>query len=67
MTKRNDLINKKETDINSELFWKYFNFQRPSEMLKAVYTTNDKKKKNDLTNLIKSGLSDLKKGKNGRR
>ena len=58
MTKRNDLINKKETDINSELFWKYFNFQRPSKMLKAVYTTNDKKKKNDLTNLIKSGLSD---------
>ena len=58
MTKRNDLINKKETDINSELFWKYFNFQRPSEMLKAFYTTNDKKKKNDLTNLIKSGLSD---------
>ena len=58
MTKRNDLINKKETDINGELFWKYFNFQRPSEMLKAVYTTNDKKKKNDLTNLIKSGLSD---------
>ena len=52
------MINKKETDINSELFWKYFNFQRPSEMLKAVYTTNDKKKKNDLTNLIKSGLSD---------
>ena len=58
MTKHNDLINKKETDINSELFWKYFNFQRPSEMLKAVDTTNDKKKKNDLTNLIKSGLSD---------
>ena len=58
MTRCNNLINKTETYINSELFWKYFNFQRPSEMLKAVYTTNDKKEKNDLTNLIKSGLSD---------
>ena len=29
-------------------------------MLKAVYTTNDKKKNNRLVNVIKSGLSDLK-------
>ena len=31
-------------------------------MLKAVYTTNDKKKNNRLVNVIKSGLSDLKNG-----
>ena len=46
--------------INRELFQRYFNFQRPSDMLKAVYITNVKKKNNDLTNLIKSGLIDLK-------
>ena len=46
--------------INRELFQRYFNFQRPSDMLKAVYITNVKKKNNDLINLIKSGLIDLK-------
>ena len=60
MRKFNELINKKETDINRELFQKHFKFQRPSDMLKFVYTTNDKKKNDDLGNLIKSGLSDLK-------
>ena len=54
------MVNKKETDINRELFQKHFKFQRPSDMLKFVYTTNDKKKNDDLGNLIKSGLSDLK-------
>ena len=29
-------------------------------MLKAVYTINDRKKNNELVNIIKSGLSDLK-------
>ena len=29
-------------------------------MLKVLYNTNDKKKKNDLINVIKSGLRDLK-------
>ena len=29
-------------------------------MLKTLYTTNDKKKNNDLVNVIKSGLSNLK-------
>ena len=46
--------------INRELSQRYFRFQRPSEMLKVVYNTNDKKKNNDLINVIKSGLSDLK-------
>ena len=56
----NELINKEEMSINRELFQRYFNFQRPSDMLKAVYITNVKKKNNDLINLIKSGLIDLK-------
>ena len=60
MIELNELIIKKETDINSGLFRKHFNFQRPSDILKAVYTTIDRKKNNDLVNLIKSRLSDLK-------
>ena len=60
MRKFNEWVNKKETGINRELFNKYFNFQRPSDMLKTVYTTN-KKKNNDLVIVIESGLSDLKK------
>ena len=56
----NEWVNKKETGINRELFKKNFNFQRPSEMLKTVYNTNDRKKNNDLVNVIKSGLSDVK-------
>ena len=43
LSKFNEWVNRKETDINFELFKKHFNFQRPSDMLKAVYTTNDKK------------------------
>ena len=43
LSKLNEWVNRKETDINFELFKKNFNFQRPSDMLKAVYTTNDKK------------------------
>ena len=52
-------VNKRETGINSELFKRHFNFQRPSDMLKTVNNTNNRKKKNDLVNVIKSGLSDL--------
>ena len=56
----NELINKKEADINREIFRKHFSFQRPSKTLKAVYNTDDKKKNNDLINVIKSELSDSK-------
>ena len=55
-----ELINKEEISINRELFQRYFSFQRPSDMLKALYITNVKKKNNDLINLIKSGLIHLK-------
>ena len=56
----NEWVNRKESDINSEIFQKYFSFQRPSDMLKILYTTNDKKKNSKLINVIKSGLSDLR-------
>ena len=56
----NELIYKEKTGINNELFRKHFSFQRPSEILKAVYNANDAKENNDLINVIKSGLSDLK-------
>ena len=56
-----ELVNKKETGIDRELFKRHFNFQRPSGMLKTVYNTNDKKKNNDFVIMIKSGLSDLKR------
>ena len=56
----NELVNKKETGINYELFEKHIKFKRPSDMLKSVYKTNDKKNNSKLVNIIKSGLSDLK-------
>ena len=46
--------------MNREIFERYFSFQRPSDMLKDLYRINDKYKSNDLLNLIKIGLSDLK-------
>ena len=60
MRKFNQWVNKKETGINSELFWKYFKFQRPADMSKAVYTANDRNENNNLVNMINSGLGDLK-------
>ena len=60
MKKLNEWINRKETGINRELFKKNFIFQKHSDMLKALYTTNDKKKNADIENVTKSGLSDLK-------
>ena len=50
----NELITKEETGMKRELFKRYFNFQTPTEMLKTVYTFNDRKKNNDLVNLIQS-------------
>ena len=38
-------IAKEEIDLNEELFKKYFNFQRPSDMLMYLNKTNDKEKK----------------------
>ena len=60
MREFNDWVNRKETGINREMFQKHYSFQRPNDMLKAVYTTNIKKKNNKLVNVINSQLSDLK-------
>ena len=56
----NEWVNRKETDINYELFQKHFKFQKPSDMLKSVYKANDKKNNHKLVNMFKTGLSDLK-------
>ena len=57
-SKLNKWVNEKETDINSEIFQEYFNYQSPSDMLKDLHRTNDKYKINDLVIVIKTGLSD---------
>ena len=49
-----------ETDINKELFKKYFSFQKPSDMIMLLNKTNDTEKNNKLVSLINSGLKDLK-------
>ena len=39
------LITKKETGIDRESFKNYFNFQKPTALLKNLYELNDRKKK----------------------
>ena len=56
----NKWIINKETDLNEELFKKYFNFQRPSDMLMLLNKTKDKEKNNELVKVIISRLKDLK-------
>ena len=56
----NKWIIDQETDINEELFKKYFKIQKPSDMLMYLNKTNDKEKNNELVNVINSGLKDLK-------
>ena len=56
----NEQIIKNETDIGKELFKNHFGFQRPIDMFSILYTTNDKEKKNELVNVINSGLEYLK-------
>ena len=58
--KFNKWVNKQETDINNELFKNYFKFQRPSDMFKNLYQTNDIEKNSKLVSVIFSGLKDLK-------
>ena len=57
----NEWVNEKEAGINSEVFPEHFRYQRPSDMLEDLYKINNNKKSNDLVNVIKSGLNDLKK------
>ena len=53
-------ITDEEKDINNEIFKKYFKVQRPSDMLMFLNKNNDTEMKNQLVNLINSGLKDLK-------
>ena len=53
-------ITDEETDINKKLFKKYFKAQMPSDMLVFLNKKNDTEMKNQLVNLINSGLKDLK-------
>ena len=56
----NKWIIDQETDINEELFKKYFKIQKPSDMLMYLNKTNDKEKNNEFVNMINSELKDLK-------
>ena len=56
-----ELITKKETGIDRDLFKNYFKFQMLTAMLKTLlYSLNVKEKNNLLVNMIKNSLSDLK-------
>ena len=51
----------KETNINEEVFKKYFNFRKLSDMLMLLNTTEDKTKNTELVKVINSGLKDLER------
>ena len=59
VNKFNEWINKEETNINTELFKKHFNFQSASDMLKSLHKVNTNQN-NELVNVFNSGLKDLK-------
>ena len=52
-------ITEEVKNINRELFQKHLKFQMPGLMLRDLYRINNKKKNNELVNMIQSGLSDL--------
>ena len=60
LNKFNKWINDEEIDLNEELFKKYFNFQKPGDMLMLLNKTNDKTKSTELVNVINRGLENLK-------
>ena len=53
-------ITDEEKDINDEIFKKYFKVIKLSDMLVFLNKANDTEGKNQLVNLINSGLKDLK-------
>ena len=53
-------IAEKETDINEELFRRYFGFQKPSDIFNSLIDTNDIEKNNKLVVLIIGVLKDFK-------
>ena len=57
---RYDEIIKYEKDINMKLFQKHFDVQRPSLILKSLYSIDDKETNNDFSDMVGSSLTDLK-------
>ena len=55
-----EYIENKPKTIDYNLFKEYFNFKVPSALVKKLYETKDKKKNNDLVELIKIRWSNLK-------
>ena len=55
-----EYFDNKSKDISYELFKKHFNFEVPTVLAKKLFKTKNKNKNNELINVTKSGLSDLK-------
>ena len=55
-----EYIENESKGINYELFINYFVFVVPSALAKKLFKIKDKKKNNELVNLIKIKLNDLK-------
>ena len=53
-------IQNESKSIRYELFKRYFYFLAPIVLAKYLYDTKDKKENNELVNVIKSGIIDLK-------
>ena len=53
-------IENKSKAINNSLFKEYFKFGSPSDLAKQLYKIKNKNKNNELVNVIKSGMIDLK-------
>ena len=53
-------IEDESKDIKYDLFKEYFDFELPTVLAKKLYETKDKKKNNDLVELIKIRWSNLK-------
>ena len=56
----NKLILENKNSRNNDLFKKHFSYHKLTDMLKAVCDVKNTKENNELPNLIKSELSDLK-------
>ena len=50
---------KEETEINEEILKNHFGFQKPTNMLKALYGIDDRENNHTLVKIIKSELNDL--------
>ena len=57
---RFDEIIRSEKDINMKLSQRHFDVQRPSLILKSLYSIDDKETNNDLLDMVSSSLTDLK-------